>query len=74
MTRIQEARARVHAQAGNPDLAVEILAQLLQEPGELSIHLLRLDPRYDFLRGHEGFQSLLDEDGPGKVDPFAADN
>ncbi len=60
--RIQVTRARVHAEAGDPDRAVELLRGVLQGPAELSVHLLRLDPRFDLLREHPGFQRLLAEE------------
>jgi predicted negative regulator of RcsB-dependent stress response len=51
---VAEARARILAQAGDVDAALDEIEQLLAGPGFLSVHMLRLDPRWD-----PRFQALL---------------
>jgi tetratricopeptide (TPR) repeat protein len=53
------ARARILAQAGEASAALDELERLLAEPSPLSVHTLRLDPRWDPIRGHARFQALL---------------
>jgi serine/threonine-protein kinase len=52
-------RARILAQAGEPDDALDEIEELLAGPGFLSVHKLRLDPRWDPIREHPRFQALL---------------
>ncbi len=52
-------RARILAQAGDVDAALDEIEQLLAGPGLLSVHTLRLDPRWDPIREHPRFQALL---------------
>ncbi len=52
-------RARILAQAGEVDAALDGIEQLLAGPGFLSVHTLRLDPRWDPIREHPRFQALL---------------
>ena len=56
---VAEERARILAQAGEPDAALDEIEQLLAGPGFLSVHRLRLDPRWDPIREHPRFQTLL---------------
>ncbi len=56
---VAEERARVLAQAGELDAALDEIEQLLAGPGYLSVHTLRLDPLWDPLREHPRFQALL---------------
>ena len=56
---IQLLLARVHMMAGNPDKAVELLAPLVDVPNNLSRAWLRVDPTFDPLRKHPGFQRLV---------------
>ncbi len=58
-----EERARTLAQAGEADAALDKIEQLLAGPGWLSVHTLRLDPRWDPIREHPRFQSLLEQCG-----------
>jgi DNA-binding SARP family transcriptional activator len=52
--------AAVYAQVDEPELAVQVLERVLSVPARLSVHDLRLDPRWDALRGHASFQRLID--------------
>ena len=52
-------RARILAQAGDVDAALDEIEQLLAGPGYLNVHRLRLDPRWDSIREHPRFQALL---------------
>ena len=56
---VAENRARILAQAGELDAALDEIEQLLAGPGYLSVHTLRLDPRWDPLRDDPRFQALL---------------
>ena len=56
---VAEERARILAQAGEVDAALDEIEQLLAGPGFLSVHTLRLDPRWDQLRDNPRFQALL---------------
>ena len=57
---VAEERARILAQAGEVDAALDEIEQLLAGPGYLSVHTLRLDPLWDPLRDHPRFQALLE--------------
>jgi tetratricopeptide (TPR) repeat protein len=52
--------AAVYAQVDEPELAVRLLERVLSVPARLSVHDLRLDPRWDPLRGHASFHRLID--------------
>ncbi len=59
---VAEERARILTQAGEVDAALDEIEQLLAGPGFfLSVHTLRLDPRWDPLREHGRFQRLLEQ-------------
>ncbi|NNM33016.1 MAG: hypothetical protein HKO53_08115 [Gemmatimonadetes bacterium] len=59
--RIMERVARAHALLGHSEAAVDILAELVDvHPSEVSRHTLRLDPRYDWLRGDPAFEALVE--------------
>jgi serine/threonine-protein kinase len=61
-----EERARILAQAGEADAALEEIERLLAGPASgftLSVHTLRMDPRWDPLREHPRFQRLLEQYG-----------
>lgn len=53
------AMASVLAQAGQLEDAVDVLEQIVRRPGGLTAAELRLDPRWDALRGDERFQRLI---------------
>lgn len=54
-----EDRARILAQAGDAEAALDEIARLLAGPSWLSVHTLRLDPRWDPIREHPRFKALL---------------
>jgi len=59
--------AQIAAHAGDPDLALEQIRQLLVMPigVAMSVERLRLDPIWDPLRKDARFQALLEEDQEG---------
>jgi serine/threonine-protein kinase len=56
---VAEDRARILAQAGDAGAAIDELERLLAGPSWLSVHSLRLDPRWDPIREHPRFKALL---------------
>ena len=56
---VAEDRARILAQAGEADAALDEIERLLAGPSWLSVHTLRLDPRWDPIREHPRFRALL---------------
>ena len=60
---LAESRAQILAQSGEVDAALDEIEQLLARPAVLSVHTLRLDPRWDPLREDPRFQRLLEEYG-----------
>ncbi len=53
-------RARILAQAGDAEAAFDEIERLLAGPSELlSVHTLRLEPRWDPIREHPRFRALL---------------
>jgi serine/threonine-protein kinase len=58
-----EDRARILAQVGDAEAALDEIARLLAGPSWLSVHTLRLDPRWDPIRDHPRFKALLAEYG-----------
>ncbi len=54
-----EDRARILAQAGDADAALDEIERLLAGPAWLSVHMLRLDPRWDPIREHPRFHAML---------------
>ncbi len=51
--------ARIYVITGEYDEAVALLERLLKEPGEMSVPILKCDPRWAALRDHPGFQRML---------------
>jgi serine/threonine-protein kinase len=56
---LAESRARILAQAGEADAALDEIERLLAQPSWLSVHTLRLDPLWDPIRDHPRFRALL---------------
>jgi len=56
---LAEDRGRILAQAGEADAALDEIQRLLRRPSWLSVHTLRLDPRWDPIRDHPRFRALL---------------
>lgn len=56
---VAEDRARILAQIGEGNAALDEIERLLAEPSWLSVHTLRLDPLWDPIRDHPRFKSLL---------------
>ena len=54
-----EDRAEILAQTGEADAALDEIERLLARPSWLSVHTLRLDPRWDAIRDHPRFKALL---------------
>ena len=52
--------AFIYALVGEREKALDLLEHLLSIPSWLSVPLLRIDPRWDSLREHPRFQSLLE--------------
>jgi len=62
---LAEARARILAQAGDAEAALDEIERLLAGPSYLSVHTLQLDPRWDPIREHPRFKALLAKYGSG---------
>jgi serine/threonine-protein kinase len=58
---LQAALAMIYATVGMRSEAIERLEHLLSIPSEVTIGLLRHDPRWTVLRGHERFDKLVGE-------------
>ena len=58
-TDISEANAQVLALAGKRDEAIAEIARLLEHPTGFSRWMLYLDPRWDFFRDDERFNTLI---------------
>ena len=56
---VRQWRAMVLAQIGEADAALDEIERLLAGPSDLSVHTLRLDPRWDPIREHPRFKALL---------------
>jgi hypothetical protein len=56
---LAELRAMILAGIGDADPALVEIERLLAGPSPLSVHTLRLDPRWDPIREHPRFQELL---------------
>lgn len=57
--RVAEDRARILAQVGATDEALNEIERLLARPSKLTVHTLRLDPRWDPIREHPRFRALV---------------
>jgi len=56
---VAESRALILAQVGDVDAALNEIERLLAGPSMLSVHTLRLNPRWDPIREHPRFKALL---------------
>ena len=56
---IAEDRALILAQIGEAEAALDEIGRLLAGPTRVSVHTLRLDPRWDPIRDHPRFKELL---------------
>jgi serine/threonine-protein kinase len=56
---ITEGVAQVQAIVGENDRAIEILDGLLNRPSSVTVQILKINPIWDSLRNHPGFQALL---------------
>jgi serine/threonine protein kinase/tetratricopeptide (TPR) repeat protein len=57
-------RARILAQAGDAEAALDEIERLLAGPSYVTVHTLRLDPLFDPIREHPRFKALLVKYGP----------
>ncbi len=53
--------AVTYARVGEPDEAIDLLDTLLSIPSDVTVDILKLDPKYDPLRDHPRFQALIDK-------------
>jgi eukaryotic-like serine/threonine-protein kinase len=58
---LAQLRAWILAYAGDIEEALDEVEQLLARPSRVSLHTLRLDPRWDPIREHPRFQELLEK-------------
>jgi tetratricopeptide (TPR) repeat protein len=65
-----EDRACILAAIGERDAALEEIERLLAGRSLLSVHTLRLDPRWDPIRDDPRFQALLHKDDPPRPVPL----
>jgi eukaryotic-like serine/threonine-protein kinase len=59
-----EALARIYAQVGEVEAALDTVEELLSFPGELSVGVLELDPVFAPLRGHPRYRRLVERHRP----------
>lgn len=60
---VVENRARILAQVGDAEAALDEIESLLARPSQFSVHTLRLDPSWDLIRTHARFRALLGKSG-----------
>jgi len=58
---ILEALARIYIMVGEYDAALDEIDHQLSIPGWFSVSILRIDPRYDPLRDHPRYQTLIEK-------------
>jgi TolB-like protein/tRNA A-37 threonylcarbamoyl transferase component Bud32 len=56
---LAQARAQILAEAGDADAGLDEIQRLLAGPSYVTVHTLRLDPRWDPIRHDPRFQALL---------------
>ena len=54
-----EALAEVYAVTGEKAQAIELLDGLLSRPSDLTVPILKFDPRWESLRGDPTFEQML---------------
>jgi eukaryotic-like serine/threonine-protein kinase len=62
---VAEDRARILAQAGDAEGALDEIERLLARPSDFSVHMLRLDPSWDPIRDHPRYKALVAKYGSG---------
>jgi serine/threonine-protein kinase len=62
---LAEDRAKILAQAGDAEAALDEISRVLARPAPLSVQTLRLDPLWDPIREHPRFKALLAKYGSG---------
>jgi TolB-like protein len=60
---VAETAARVYAEVGQADRAIDILDHLLSIPSNMTVSLLKVQPYWDPIRQHPRFQALIDKHG-----------
>ena len=58
---VEQELALICAETGNRERALDLLEHLIHIPSWLTVHTLRLEPRWDSLRDHPRFQALMKE-------------
>jgi len=53
--------AQIYAVIGKAEIAVELLEESLELPGDISYHLLNADPIWDPIREHRSFRRLIEK-------------
>lgn len=61
---VAEDRAGILVHAGETKAALDEIERLLARPAQLSVHTLRLDPRWDPIRKHPRFKALVTKPSP----------
>ncbi len=56
---LRENLARILVQVGDAEGALDEIERLLAKPSDFSVHMMRLDPRWDPIRDHPRFKALL---------------
>ena len=59
--------AIIYTMVGDQDAAIDLLEQLLDNPSEISVALLKIDPIWNPLRDNPKFQQLLQKYSQGNT-------